>query len=185
MSCSIKKLPVLSFIFLSLSLLSAQDLYKVGEAGTCGGWIFYDKGFYSNGWRYLECAPEDSGFVEWGCNGSDVSNTSVNIGKGKKNTELILQASDAKSEMPNTMSSVVKGCKIAGKTDWFVPSRDELNLMFQNLKVKKIGNFTGDWYWSSSQCGGFNAWYQNFEEGYQDDYGYKSFSAKVRLVRQF
>ena len=33
-----------------------QDLHP---EGSCGGYVFYDKGYYSDGWRYLEAAPHD------------------------------------------------------------------------------------------------------------------------------
>jgi hypothetical protein len=34
--------------------------YKIGDTGPAGGFVFYDKGNNSGGWRYLEAAPEDS-----------------------------------------------------------------------------------------------------------------------------
>jgi hypothetical protein len=34
--------------------------------GPAGGSVFYDKGSYSNNWRYLECAPENAGTGSWG-----------------------------------------------------------------------------------------------------------------------
>ncbi|MBR6084565.1 MAG: hypothetical protein IKP61_02995 [Spirochaetales bacterium] len=36
-----------------------QSEYKVGDIGPAGGYIFYDRGYYENGWRYLEAAPAD------------------------------------------------------------------------------------------------------------------------------
>ncbi|MDR0638267.1 MAG: DUF1566 domain-containing protein [Spirochaetaceae bacterium] len=33
--------------------------------GPAGGFVFYDKGSYSDGWRYLECAPENAGEGTW------------------------------------------------------------------------------------------------------------------------
>ena len=36
-----------------------QSDYKVGDIGPAGGYIFYDRGYYQDGWRYLEAAPAD------------------------------------------------------------------------------------------------------------------------------
>ena len=38
---------------------NAKKEYKVGETGPAGGYVFYDKGEYSEGWRYFEAAPAD------------------------------------------------------------------------------------------------------------------------------
>ena len=35
----------------------ANKDYKIGDVGPAGGYIFFDKGYYSDGWRYLEAAP--------------------------------------------------------------------------------------------------------------------------------
>ncbi|MDR2417897.1 MAG: DUF1566 domain-containing protein [Treponema sp.] len=37
-----------------------------GVPGLAGGYVFYDKGAYSDGWRYMECAPDNVGEnVSW------------------------------------------------------------------------------------------------------------------------
>lgn len=41
--------------------------YQVGDFGPSGGIIAYDKGSYSDGWRYIELAPNDLPVGEWGC----------------------------------------------------------------------------------------------------------------------
>jgi hypothetical protein len=73
-----------------------------------------------------------------------------------------------------------------GYNDWYLPSRDELVLMYQNLKTQSLGNFSNDWYWSSSQVSSGNAWYVTFHNGMawhvnigKYDYG------QVRAVRAF
>ena len=38
---------------------NATDVRYLQVEGSCGGYVFYDKGFYSDGWRYLEAAPAD------------------------------------------------------------------------------------------------------------------------------
>jgi hypothetical protein len=59
---------VLLFVFL---LCSCQTtVLEGGVPGPAGGYVFYDKGEYSDGWRYLECAPEDGdnnfgGYEDW------------------------------------------------------------------------------------------------------------------------
>jgi hypothetical protein len=61
--------------------------YKIGDFGPAGGHIFYDKGVFSNGWRYLEAAPAETEFTaQWGASGRDVAGTGTLVGSGKRNT---------------------------------------------------------------------------------------------------
>jgi hypothetical protein len=46
---------------LLLCILPSSCVLEGGVPGQAGGYVFYDKGGYSDGWRYLECAPEDAG----------------------------------------------------------------------------------------------------------------------------
>ena len=60
-----KVLLVLCLVMITFSFSScAKKEYKVGDIGPAGGYIFYDKGSYSNGWRYLEAAPADLRVVD-------------------------------------------------------------------------------------------------------------------------
>ena len=42
-----------------LSAINGGKAYRIGDRGPAGGYIFYDKGNYDKGWRYLEAAPHD------------------------------------------------------------------------------------------------------------------------------
>jgi hypothetical protein len=72
-----------------------------------------------------------------------------------------------------------------GHKDWRVPTKGELNVLFQNRAA--IGgcdvsgsNLTG-WYWSSSQYH-YGAWSQRFSDGLQGDSG-KSLGSSLRCIR--
>ena len=71
-----------------------------------------------------------------------------------------------------------------GYSDWFLPSKDELNLMYTNLEVAGVGGFAGDFYWSSSEYNAYSAWLQDYGNGFQGSYG-KYGAYRVRAVRAF
>ncbi|MCL2211189.1 MAG: DUF1566 domain-containing protein [Treponema sp.] len=159
-------------------------VYKIGDKGPAGGFIFYDKGNYSNNWRYLEAAPLELEFVaRWG--DGNVSGAHTVIGSGKRNTEFMLAEANAR-KWQNTASQFCSNLNYSGYRDWFIPSRDELDLMYKNLKVKGIGSFSDDRYFSSSQSDGSYAFGQNFYNGSigNSDYG-KHRTYSVRPIRSF
>jgi hypothetical protein len=134
--------------------------YKIGDKGPAGGWIFYDKGDSKGGWRYLEAAPEDQGSnAFYGCvNTYKVrGNSNKEIGKGIVNTRAILKGCK-EAGIAARLCSQYRG---GGKKDWFLPSKDELNLMFINLYKNKIGNLNGD-YMSSTEGFANGIYYQRF-----------------------
>jgi TolB-like protein len=158
--------------------------YNVGEIGPARGIIFYDKKVFSNGWRYLEAAPAEYEMnAQWGLFGVDVSGTSTELGRGKANTEIIVTRIKQHGELDRA-AELCTALDINGYKDWFLPSKDELNLMYQNLKQKRLGGFDNGWYWSSSQANHYNAWNQNFSDGDQLDY-YKNNAYTVRAIRAF
>jgi hypothetical protein len=67
-------------------------------------------------------------------------------------------------------------------SDWFFPSKEELNAMYEQLHKKGLGGFDDIYYWGSSEHNGNYAWGQSFFDGFQ--YGsIKGCSARVRCVR--
>jgi hypothetical protein len=71
--------------------------------------------------------------------------------------------------------------------DWKLPSKAELNVLFENRA--KIGGFNGSgsflagYYWSSSEDSSTSAWNQSFSDGHQDFSLYKYNGLSVRCVR--
>lgn len=83
----------------------------------------------------------------------------------------------------NEAFELCKNYRGGGYDDWYLPTKDELNLIYQNLR--KTGKISGnDWYWSSSQYYNGNAWVQSFYGGSQLNL-YKYYKYCVRAVRAF
>lgn len=79
---------------------------------------------------------------------------------------------------------------LGGYSDWYLPSKYELNLMYQNigggnaLGLGNIGGFAVNVYWSSTEFDNVSAFLQNFSGGGQGNLN-KNGSYYVRAVRAF
>jgi len=174
-----------------------RPAYKIGDIGPAGGYIFYVKDNYSNNWRYLEAAPFDAGKSVWGFNGLNVEGTGTGIGAGKRNTQIILAADN----LYGKAAQLCRDYRHNNFSDWFLPSRDELNLMLKNLKSNGLGDFNTEndrpgpfyypssQYWSSSQYSNESAWNDSkfYEQPglYSSDNDKKTNTKIVRPVRAF
>jgi hypothetical protein len=165
-------------------------IYKIGDEGPGGGFVFYDKGVVTNGWRYLEAAPNDIGPAQWGAIGTEVNGTNTAVGTGRANTQRIVPVLEQVGE--DGAALLCASLNINGYTGWFLPSNDELNLMYVNLKAKGLGGFGNGWYWSSSQTpdswtssSARQARTQNFSNGSQNATSEKNNTYSVRACRQF
>jgi len=175
-------------LFVILFGLSAcSKTYKIGDIGPAGGIIFFDKGKETEGWRYLEAAPESYEFTApWGFSGVAVSGTETGIGYGKTNTEIIVSMTS--SERADNAAYRCSMLEINGFNDWFLPSKDELDLMFQALYRRNNDPYSHYRYWSSSvgKDERFNTWRQRFSDGNQSYSGdRRHIEIFVRAVRAF
>jgi hypothetical protein len=71
-----------------------------------------------------------------------------------------------------------------GKSDWFLPSKDELNLLYLQKAILGMSGNQAD-YWSSSEVQADVAWIQYFLDGRQFTNGTKVNTQSVRPVRAF
>lgn len=110
------------------------------------------------------------------------TSTNTSVGSGISNTNLIV----------NILGDGVYAAKLCydmvlgGYDDWYLPSRDELNILYKNRIL--IGNFSLKYYWSSSSNDSVSAavaWSQDFTNGYQSDCISKKSLFYVRAVRNF
>jgi hypothetical protein len=143
--------------------------YNVGDTGPGGGKIFYKDLTRAEGSQYFEAACV--GWSDGTCGGSDLRDPEVEwgcyedllpgadgtaIGTGKQNTADILAGCTTTGIAARVADNLVLG----GKTDWFLPSKDELNQM--NIQKATVGGFTADFWWSSSEIYATKSWQQYF-----------------------
>ena len=157
--------------------LELQQHYDIGDTGPAGGKVFFVTDYSHHG---LEAALQDQGInVEWGCTGTAISGAGgYAVGTGAQNTADIL----AGCTQDNIAAKLADDYKFNGYSDWFLPSRDELNLLFFQKDV--VGGFASANYWSSTQSTSYDAWYQYFSSGSQNS-NYKDLPGRVRAVREF
>lgn len=171
--------------------IELTDAPVLGETGPAGGIVFYDKGSYSAGWRYLEAARNDVAqwpgtVAEWGARIS-VDVTSTAIGTGKANTAAIVAAlgSDNAGRGSQYAALLCAELDLGGYRDWYLPSIEELATMYDYL----FNSFPhqadlSSFYWSSSEYSHGEAW---FTGSYLDlrRHGNKTVGMSVRPIRSF
>ncbi len=165
--------------------------YEIGDVGPAGGWIFY---ITDGGLHGIEAAPLDQDEyygtgAEWGCYGEIVSGAfGTSVGEGKTNTATILAHTCTNEpdmgNKPHRAAILASSHNYNGFEGWFLPSKDELNLMYENLHINGVGGFADTSYWSSSQINNNFAWQQYFTNGSMASNG-KGYSQRVRAVRGF
>ena len=174
---------------------TSLDPYVVNAAsGTCGlsigdtyqgGIIFY---LDASGCHGLIAAPTDqSAGIQW-YNGSYTNTTAFGscVGCGDGNTSAIVYSQGAGSYAAKICYDLFLG----GYSDWYLPSKYELNLMYENigqgnaLGLGNVGGFADFNYWSSTENDTNNAWFQGVYNGLQNYYN-KNSNTYVRAIRVF
>ena len=98
-------------------------IYKIGDKGPAGGKVFYLTN--STSLHGLEAAPVDQSVgIKWGCSDTTVG-TSASIGAGKANTAAINAHCGTA-----TAAQIAASYSLNGFTDWYLPSKDELNQLY-------------------------------------------------------
>lgn len=152
--------PVVAATATSATTSPSSKTYAVGDVGPAGGIIFYDKGSFSDGWQYLECAPKSTEKTcQFGL--SDTTIGTINgtenkyeketldgIGKGKANSTTIAAALNTNKESSRA-AQICEDLTFGGYSDWFLPSGQELKLMYTNLHSMNLGEFANSYYWQS------------------------------------
>ena len=155
-----------------------DDKLKIGSKYE-GGIVFYiDK----TGNHGLVCAEKDFGTAIWGeLSFSAFDGNGIADGSGLQNTIKILEEASietisvsdgwfSKKEIKKPIPTAARLCKETnhnGFSDWYLPTLEELKLMFENLNLQGFGDFKseeeedyggcfGAMYWSSCAVMGSN-----------------------------
>jgi len=165
------------------------NVYHIGDLAK-GGIVFYVD---ESGQHGLVAAMEDlEGTYEWGCDQQEVNGADgTSIGKGYQNTMDIVNQGCATESVGITAAQAALDAEINGYSDWYLPSRDELYLMYLNIGQgglnanNNIGGFTSIYNWSSSETNYNTAWLVNLYDGTMSfDYS-KAYPTRVRIIRAF
>ena len=103
------------------------------------------------------------------------------VGTGMQNTEDIIKQQGADSEYA---AALCTGLSFAKCDDWFLPSKDELQLMYQVLSSDDNEGVRFVNYWSSSEASDYNSWINIFNQGLEATHN-KELQFSVRAVRAF
>jgi len=157
-----------------------------------GGIVAYilqsgDTGYDANVQHGLIAATADqSTGIEWITGGSTQTtlngNTLTALGKGQANTNAMKAQTGYTGGAAKVCDDYSVTVGNVTYTDWFLPSKDELDKLYIN-KVA-IGGFADGWYWSSSEYLASHARGQFFGNGFQGNL-YKYDARRVRAVRAF
>ena len=160
----------------------------VGDVGPGGGLVF----LISGGLTY-EMAPNTWGAnettgIQWCSDQSNSVTTSTAVGTGSANTTAMLTSASPFVACTSSAPNAVRAYAGGGLTDWFLPSKDELNAMYTYSLVGGFNSATYGFasviYWSSSQYATDAAWLQKVDFGNQSN-DTKNNSLRVRPVRAF
>jgi len=167
---------VMGLFLIFASSCKKDDFPKIGSR-YAGGLVFYTYG----GGHGLVCAESDqSAGAEWGCLETLIGGTSTDLYTGAANTEAIV----AGCTEPGIAAKLCYDLSLNGYDDWFLPSKDELWLMYTNLRTQDLGGFASATYWSSSENDSNVAFGQFFGLGDQH-LASKNSTYRVRAVREF
>jgi hypothetical protein len=150
-----------------------------------GGIIFY---LNANGGGLIAAPTDQSIGSEWGCYNTEILGADGSgIETGNQNT-IDIEAGCNETE---TAADICANLTIDGYSDWFLPSKDELNEMYLNigqgnaLGLGNIGGFADDYYWSSTEVNHIFATSQVFSNGNHYEKQSKANMYYVRAIRAF
>ena len=177
----------------NITLFPNISSYVVGDTGPSGGKIFITPSTSGNATgKYFEVAPIAGEVIrKW------ATDTDPGIGLGNAATTVVgADGTDIGTGQQNTADIVAQIGNVAatsaavycdeysygGFSDWFLPSKDELNELYVQRNV--VGGLQVSYYSTSSEYSNDAFWFQSFIDGYPNT-PYKNNAYYIRPVRSF
>lgn len=177
---------------------------RVGDIGPGGGTVFYvgsskinKSGDKYPGGKYMEFVDSDDNWATTFLCSSNIAGTETGVGAGAKNTALLKEK--CPSKLQSRPINVAWDSVRNKKSDWFLPSNDELNLICRfsrgqstesnekcNAKLTPLPgfNFTAPM-WSSSNFGAQLQYVVAFKDGGSTTGNKSNDKYRFLLVRAF
>ncbi|WP_116787696.1 hypothetical protein [Flavobacterium psychrotrophum] len=161
-----------------------------GYTGPASGYVVYDKGKSTDGWRYMEIYPQTLNYsapngagAQWGSS-TYIPGTYMEIGTGQANSDIIA----VNTSSANCAAKLCLNYTKNGYSDWFLGSAEEMHTItnaLYDINIRIDGPM-----WTSSQSSATAAYMVNYKsasEGYvlSSTYDYKNLTYKVYPVRKY
>lgn len=151
----------------------------------------HDLSYYVNGSDWVDSdeynIPPGTFGYEWGGYNITTGITNTAVGSGLSNTNSLLEMS-LQPETSNwyVVWDRIEGFRMNHSDNWFVPSKDELNLIYEaRSNLSNLSLNTNYYYWSSSEYSDISLWIQNFSTGNLGGLPKYTHYTRARLCVQF
>lgn len=150
--------------------------YTLGEQYG-GGIVFYVDSTQQHG--LIAATVDQSTTAPW-WNGTFVATNATSATDGFTNTQKIVAA----QQSGEYAARICDGYAGGGFTDWFLPSKDQLDKLYSNRMF--VGGFSEEIYWSSTEFDVASVWVQDFTNGQQHlDNSSDGANVHTRAIRTF
>ena len=175
------------FAFTLGALTKGQYRYEVTEnPATYAAGDIVQGGLYTftdSGYAYITAATDQSTSAQWGCQGTLIAEglTPDAIGQGVINTASIV----AGCATAGISARVANDLVLNGFSDWFLPSLEELGMMWTELASDGLGSFVNQSYWSSTQASATQAYTVDMNNGNPNFHNKSQTNRHTRAMRRF
>ncbi|MDR0655718.1 MAG: hypothetical protein LBG22_05330 [Treponema sp.] len=133
-----------------------ERYYVIYEQGPAGGVVFYDKGHYLDGWRYLEAAPPETEFRApwgWGQDGpftnDEIESIPGGMGGGLQSAAIIVKKL-TEAGKTGCAAQLCDALEYGGCDDWYLPAFAECYRMLELLQDYAPAGISKTDHWTSS-----------------------------------